>query len=145
MGFLAVDLDPLLTCTEGDDPITAHLQAIIERFQRMMIESVLCPFEFACPDQGFMRVGKTHSTKVRHWVALDPDHIVENPESQILHQLAEAKDVMIGANNPQRAAILQHPPTGAQPALTELVISLETFEAIPSLSNTFHSGHIRPP
>src|SRR5690349_24512570 len=94
-------LDALFAPDKRQVPIRAHLQVLVQCFHRFMIERVFCAFLFLRPDYCLMSIGKAHASKVWHWIVLDPDDIVQNPESQILHDGADAKNVVISPNDPE--------------------------------------------
>jgi uncharacterized membrane-anchored protein len=66
-----------------------------------------------------VRVGEAAAAEVRHRVGLAPDHVVEDPEAEILQRRADAEDVVIGADHPDRAVGLQHAALGEQPGAGE--------------------------
>jgi hypothetical protein len=55
-----------------------------------------------------VRVGEALAAEVRHRVGLAPDDVVQDPEAQVLQRRADAEDVVIAADHPQRAVGLQH-------------------------------------
>ena len=62
-----------------------------------------------------MRVGEAPAAEIRHRVGLAPDHVVEDPESQLLQDRADAEDVVVGADHPERAVLAQQPAALGQP------------------------------
>ena len=78
-----------------------------------------------------MRVGEAPAAEVRHRVGLAPDHVVEHPEAQILQDRPDAEDIVIGADHPQRAGVLQHAARLAQPFAGEAVVFGEAGELVP--------------
>ena len=78
-----------------------------------------------------MRVGEALAAEVRHRVGLAPDHIVHDPEAEILQDRADAEDVVIGADHPQRAFGFHHAAGGGQPFAGELVVVGEAGELVP--------------
>ena len=57
-----------------------------------------------------MRVGEARAAEVRHRVRLAPDDVVEDPEVGVLEQRADAVDVVIAADHPDRAVVLEDAP-----------------------------------
>ena len=54
------------------------------------------------PDQRLVRVGEAPAAEVRHRVGLTPDDVVENPVAQVLEDGADAEDVVVAADHPER-------------------------------------------
>ena len=78
-----------------------------------------------------MRVGEAAAAEVRHRIGLAPHHVVENPEAEILQDRADAEDVVIGADHPQRRRRLHHAAAGDQPGAGEVVIGGKARELVP--------------
>ena len=53
-----------------------------------------------------MGIGKAPAAEIRHRIGLAPHHIVQDPVAQILQAGADAEDIVIGADNPERAGPL---------------------------------------
>jgi hypothetical protein len=64
-------------------------------------------------------------------VSWAPDDVVQDPEAQILHDRADAEDVVVGADDPDRAVRLQDAARGEQPGTGEGVIGGEALELVP--------------
>ena len=62
---------------------------------------------------------------------LAPDHVVEDPEAEILHDRADAENIVIGADHPDRAGGLQHAAAGGEPGFGEFVVGGEAGELVP--------------
>ena len=71
------------------------------------------------------------AAEVRHRVGLAPDDVVEDPEAEILHRGADAEDVVVGADHPDRAVRLQHPASRQQPGAGKGVVGCEAVELVP--------------
>ena len=91
-----------------------------------------------------MRVGEPLAAKVRHRVGLAPDDVVQNPVAQVLQNGADAKDVVIAADDPQAAVGLQHALGGFQPVMRELVIGAEILELVPIVVHAVDAGIVGP-
>ena len=78
-----------------------------------------------------MGVLEAAAAEIRHRVGLAPDDVVEDPEAEILHRRADAEDVVVGADHPDRPGRLQHAAHGKQPGAGEGVIGFEAVEAVP--------------
>lgn len=87
-----------------------------------------------------MRVGESHAAKIWHGIIFDPQDVVENPEAQVLHERADAIDVVIRADDPERACIFQHALTRAQPVAREFIVGFEILELIPAVVHRVHFG-----
>ena len=95
--------EPLLAGAERDGPVGAHLHVVVAGLQRLVVERVAARRWLARrPDQRLVRVGEAAAAEIRHRVDLAPHHVVEDPEAEILQDRADAEDVVIGADHPQR-------------------------------------------
>ncbi len=59
-----------------------------------------------------MGVGEAAAAEIRHRVGLAPDDVVEHPKAQILELGADPEDAVLGADDPERAVILENPAGG---------------------------------
>ena len=91
-----------------------------------------------------MRVGEALAAEVRHRVGLAPHDVVQDPEAEILQDRADAEDVVIGADHPERAVVLQHAPRCGQPGAGEAVIVGEAGELVPVVVDRVDLGIVRP-
>ena len=87
-----------------------------------------------------MRVGEAAALEIGHGIGLAPHHIVQDPEAQILQRRADAENIVIGADHPDGAAVLQHPPRGGQPFAGEAVIVGEAVELVPMIVDRIDLG-----
>ena len=87
-----------------------------------------------------MGVGETPALEIGHRVALAPDDIVEDPEAELLEDGADAVDIVIGADDPQRAVVLQQSLGGLEPFAGEAVIVGEARELVPALGDAVDDG-----
>ena len=125
-------LQPLVAGADREQPVGAHLQVVVGRLQRIVVEGVALGLRVAArPDQRLMRVGEAAAAEIRHRVGLAPDHVVEDPEAEILQGGADAEDVVVGADDPERAVRLQHAAAGEQPGAGEGVVGGEARELVP--------------
>ena len=145
MSFLAVDLQALGTRAQRQQPIAAHLQALVHRLHGVIVERIaLAVLALGTPDHGFVGVGEPPAPKIRHRVGLAPDHVVKDPEAKILQRRTDPKDIVITANHPQRPFGLQHPSTLRQPGAGERIIGGEIIEPVPIIVDPIHFGVIGP-
>ena len=133
MRLLAVAaFQPLRPAAERDQPVAAHLDVFVERLHRLVVEGVARVAVSGAPQQRLVRVGEAPAAEIRHRVGLAPDDVVQDPEAQILEDRADAKDVVIAADDPERARRLQQPPAFAEPGAGEAVVLGETRRTCPS-------------
>jgi hypothetical protein len=131
MGFGAIALQPLLPAADRQHPVRAHLQLVIERLHRLVIERIFCILTLAGPDQRLMRVGEAGAFEIGHRVGLAPDDVVEDPEALVLQGCADAEDVVIAADNPDGAIGLQDATGLRQPSLGKAIITAQRVELVP--------------
>ena len=125
-------LQALLAGAEREGPVRAHLHVFVAGFERLVIEGVALGVGVARgPDHGLVRVGEAAAAEIRHRVGLAPDHVVEDPEAEILHDRADAENVVVGADHPDGAGRLQHAAAGGEPAFGEVVVGGEARELVP--------------
>ena len=91
-------------------PVRAHLDVVVQRLHGLVVEGDARFLIAAGPDQRLVRVGEALAAEVRHRVDLAPDHVVLQPEAEVLQGDAEAEDVVIGADHPDGAVGLQDAP-----------------------------------
>ena len=60
-----------------------------------------------------MSIGKSASTKIRHWIGLAPDYVIEHPIAQILKNSSNSKNVVITADDPQGTIRLKNSASGS--------------------------------
>src|SRR5262249_4898392 len=96
------------------------------------------------PYQRLMRVGEAAPSEIRHRVGFAPHHIVQHPETEVLEDGADAKDVVIAADHPQRAFRLQHSAASAEPGIGEVVVSCEAAELVPLVVDAIDPGVVWP-
>src|SRR5258708_32768150 len=106
-----------LTGAERDQPIRARLHVFVGGLQGFVIESIpLGLFVSRRPDHGLVGISEAAAAEIRHWIGLAPDDVVENPEAQILHNRADAENIVVGTDHPPRRRPLQYPPARPQPS-----------------------------
>ena len=125
--LFAADLQPFIAGTNRQHPVRAHLQIVVQHLHCVVIESVgALLLRFGAPDQGLMGIGEAFAAEIRHRVRLAPDHIVEDPKAQFLKDGADPEYVVIAANHPKRAVVLQNPAAGCrEPGAGEPVVVVE--------------------
>ena len=92
-----------------------------------------------------MGVGEAPAAEIGHRVGFAPNHIVEDPEAEILQDCADAKDVVIGADHPQRAVLAQQPVALGQPVSGECIVGGEIGEPVPLVVDAVHQTVVGPP
>jgi len=75
----------------------------------VIIELVACLRAFRRPDHRLVGVGEARP-EVRHRVGFQPDHVVQQPESQVLQRHAHAEDIVDSCRSPDRAIVFQDAP-----------------------------------
>ena len=91
-----------------------------------------------------MRIGEAAAAEIRHRIGFAPDDVVEDPEAEVLEHRADAEDVVIGADHPQRGARLHHAPAGGEPGAGEIVIGGEAGELVPVVVDGIDAGIVGP-
>ena len=79
----------------------------------------------------FVGVGKPPAAKVRHRVGLAPHDVVEDPEAEVLQDRADAKDVVVGADDDERRVALHQSTRGAEPAARKSIVFGKVGEFVP--------------
>ena len=134
-------LEPLLAGAERDGPVGAHLDVFVAGFERFVVEGVALGARVARrPDQRLVRVGEAAAAEIRHRVGFAPHHVVQDPEAEILQDRADAEDVVIGADHPERAGGLHHAAAGAEPGAGEFVVGREARELVPVVVDRIDLG-----
>ena len=109
---------------ERQQPVGAHLQALVQLLHRIVVEGVaLGALVARRPDQRLVRVGEALALEVRHRVGLAPHDVVQQPEAEVLQRRADAEDVVVAADHPQRALGLEHAPRRAEPGAGEGIVA----------------------
>jgi hypothetical protein len=70
-------------------------------------------------------IGEAAAAEIRHRVGLAPHDVVENPEAEILHDRADAENVVIGTDHPDRRRRLHDASRRKKPCAREIVIGGE--------------------
>ena len=137
-------LEPFRPVADRQGPVATHLQALVERLHRLIVEGRLRGDRGARPDQGLVGVGEAGALEVRHRVGLDPDDVVLDPEPEILQHRADAEDVVVAADHPQRAVGLEDPLALAQPGPGKRVVRRKAVEPVPVVVDTVHAAVVGP-
>ncbi len=133
----------LMAGADRQRPVGAHLQLVVQRLHRFVVEGVLLLGRLGRPDQRLMRIGEAAAAEIRHRVCLAPHHVVQDPEAQILQDRADAEDVVVGADHPQGAGVLQHAARLGQPVAGEAVVVGEAAELVPGIVDGVDLGLVR--
>ena len=146
MQFLAVAaLEPLLAGAQRNEPVRAHLDVVVARLEGFVVERIIALLGAARrPDQGLMRIGEAAAAEIRHRVGFAPDNVVEDPKPQILEHRADAENIVVGADHPQRGGRLHHAAAGHEPGAGEIVIGGEARELVPIVVDGIDAGIVGP-
>ena len=107
---------------------------------RLVVEGVARVGARRRPDQRLMGIGEAAAAEIRHRIGLAPDDVVENPEAEILQDGADAEDVVIGADDPQRAIGLERAAAFGEPGARERVVVGEARELVPVVVDAHRRG-----
>ena len=122
MDLGAVLLQPLGPAADRKFPVGAHLQLVVQRLHGSIVEGIARLLPLAGPDQRLVRVGEAGAAEVRHRVGLAPDDVVQDPKLLVLQRGTDAEDVVVAADHPDRAVVLEHPVCLGQPSAGEGVV-----------------------
>ena len=136
---------PLGPGTQRNEGFAAHLDVVVQRLHRGVVEPVARIALARRPDQCLVGIGEAPAAEVRHRVGLAPDHVVQHPEAQVLQRGTDAEDVVVGADHPQRAVLAQQPAAFREPFAGERVIGGKIGEAVPVLVHPIDQAVVRPP
>jgi hypothetical protein len=90
-----------------------------------------------------VRVGEAPAAEVRHRVGLAPDDVVQHPEADVLQLGADAEDVVVRADDPDRAVVLEDAARRLQPRFGEAVVGGEVGELVPLVVDRVDLGVVR--
>ena len=144
MRLVAFNLDALTAIADRQRPVRPHLDIIVERFHGFVIERVTGFAVVRGPEQDFMGIGKPAATEIRHRVGLAPDDIIEHPEPGVLEHGANTVDIVIGADDPDRAIGFQHSPCLIQPGVGKSIIGGKSVKLVPVVEDGRNRAFIRP-
>ena len=142
MQFLAgfFVFEPFFAGAERNFPRRAHLHVVVHRLHRLVVKRIFRFRVLRRPDERFVRVGKARAFEVRHRVGLVPHDVVQNPEPQILHDVADAEDVVIRADDPYRAVFFEDAARLAHPCLGVAVVLGNALKAVPFFIDALDVG-----
>ena len=92
-----------------------------------------------------MRVVKARTLEVRHRVCFDPKNVVKNPVVEVLNDFSNTENIVVTANNPNRAIVFEHTPTLRQPFGCKIVVSCKTVVFVPVVVDRRYFCVIWPP
>ena len=137
-------LQAFVAGADGDEPVRAHLHVFIAGFERIVMEGVALRFgALRGPDHGLVRIGEAAALEVRHRVGLAPHDVVQDPEVEILQGRADAEDVVIGADHPERRVLLHHAAHGDKPGAGERVVVGKARELVPVVVDRVDEALVR--
>ena len=142
MQLLAIAaFEPFLAGAQREQPIRAHLNVVVTRFQRLVIERIIAVCGVARrPNQGLVRIGEAAAAKIRHRIRFAPDDIVQDPKAEILEDRADPENVVVGTDDPERGGGLHQTAGGKEPGAGEIVICGETREFVPVVVDRVDAG-----
>ena len=126
-----VILDALRPRTDRQHPVGSHLKVVVQRLHRAIIEGVTRLFVLRAPQQRLMGVGEARAPEVGHRIGLAPDDVVQDPEFRVLQQRADAVDIVVAADHPNGAVVLQDAARFGQPLAREIVVCRQAVELVP--------------
>ena len=136
-------LEAFIAGAQRNQPVGARLHVLIGGLQGFVVECIALGLLVARrPDHGLVGVGEAAAAEIRHRIGLAPDDIVENPEAEVLHDGADAEDVVIGADHPQRRRRLHDAAAGQKPGAGEIVIGCEGRELVPVVVDGVDMGFV---
>ena len=146
MGFSPLRvLEAFAAGADREQPVGTHLAVFIRRLQRFVIKGVALGLRASRgPDHGLMGVGEAAAAKIRHRIGLAPDNVVQDPESEILHDGADAKNIMVGADDENRRLRLHDAARGLEPVARECVVFREIGEFVPVVVDARDQALIGP-
>jgi len=119
-------------------PNSFHLLAHIFLPHRLIIEAVLALFVLRRPQDRLRRVGEVATRQIRRRIRLFPRDVVQDFEPELLHRIADGKNDMLRARDPDRAIGLEHALASAQPFGVELMVQLRPARFVPFALVHFH-------
>ncbi len=135
---------PLGARAEREIPVAAHLHVVVQRLHGLVVEAIARIPPRCRPDQRLMRVGEPPAAEIRHRVGLAPDHVVQNPEPEFLEDGADAENIVVAADHPQRAVLAQQPAALAEPVAGEGIVGGEIGEMVPVIVHPVDQAVVGP-
>ena len=134
MQLLAVAaLEPLLAGAQRQRPVGAHLDVFVAGLERLVVERVAACAPASRAAQISVSCALVKRRPRKFGIGLDLRHTtslrIQKPE--ILQDRADAEDVVIRADHPERGRRLHHAPAGDQPGAGEVVIGGKARELVP--------------
>ena len=142
--FCPAALDAFLSAADRKAPVRPHLEFVVERLHRAVIERIFRAFTARCPDQRLVRIGEPRALEIGHRIGLAPDDIVQNPEARILQARTDAENIVIAADHPERAVRFQDAARFGQPCRSEGIISGEGIELVPVVIDGIDASALGP-
>src|SRR5688572_8839134 len=87
-----------------------------------------------------MRVREAATTELRHRVRFAPDYIVEDPETEILQDIAQAENVVVTADDPDGAVGFEYASCGHEPFAGKFIIGFQALELVPVVVDPVNAG-----
>ena len=79
--FGSAALQPFLPAADRKCPVRPHLQFVVERLHRPVIERIFRRLVARCPDQRLVRIGEPRPLEIGHRIGFAPHDVVQNPEA----------------------------------------------------------------
>ena len=135
--------EPLAAAAKREQPVAAHLQLLVERLHALVIEGIARLPRARAPEQRLMRVCEAAAAEVRHRIGLAPNDVVQDPVAEVLQDRAHAIDVVIAADDPERAVGFQQTPRPREPVVREAVVVGEARELVPGIVDAIDPRIVR--
>ena len=127
-------LQPLGAGAERDEPVGAHLQIVVPGLQRVVVEGVALGARGACEAQIIVSCAlvKRRPRKFGIGLALRQTMSLSIQKPRSCSDRADAEDVVVGADDPERGVRLHHAARGQQPGAGEVRRSRRSSRTCPS-------------
>ena len=144
MHLLAVSaFKPFVAGAQRDQPVGTRLHILVGGLEGLVVEGIALGFFVARgPDHGLVGIGEAAAAEIRHRIGLAPDDVIENPEAEVLHNGADAENIVVGADHPQRRRRFHDAAAGEQPGAGEIVIGGKGGELVPVVVDGIDMGFV---
>ena len=123
----------------GEAPDVLHLFTAVDLAHERVVEAVLTLGVFGGPEDGLGGVGEVAAGEVGRRVGFFPGDLVQEFHAELLHGVADGKDNVVGAADPEGAVGLEDALAAAEPFEVELVVELGAAGFVPgALVHFYH-------